>query len=208
MKWELATDTQLWNIVKYDKDCPTALVSGVAMEMMNRNLWNTVTIFAARRVFKNVPFVLEQRLKMELEDLFQIANMEIARRIKGFIPGMRTIKTYVIMCLISKFSKLLRDVHASKRRSNIGTKRVDKLPDNVQTRIFRDHTNIEKEVINKIMLEQAIEHLNDKEKQALTLYISGYQYREISTIFGTTNQGYAHRLLNKAYKKMRIYLGA
>jgi RNA polymerase sigma factor (sigma-70 family) len=208
MKWECATDNQLWNIVKYDKDCPTALLSGVAIEMIKRNLWDTVTVYAARKVFKNVSFVLEQRLKMDLEELKQIANIEIFKRIKTFLPGMRTLKTYVIMCLISKFGKMLRDVHVEKRRSNIGTKSVDKLPEDLQTRIFRSRENVEKKVINKIMIQNGIEKLKERERQAIYLTIQGYQQYEIAAMLGFKNKMSGHKLLNRAYSKMRKYMGA
>jgi RNA polymerase sigma factor (sigma-70 family) len=208
MEWELATDNQLWNIVKYDKDCPAALLSGVAIEMIKRNLWDTVTVYAARKVFKNVPFVLEQRLKMDLEELKQIANIEIAIRIRTFIPGMRTLKTYVIMCLVSKFGKMLRDVHVEKRRSNIGNKSVDKLPEELQTRIFRSHENVEKKVINKIIIQDGLERLSERERQAIYLVTQGYQQYEIATMLGFKNKMSGHKLLNRAYSKMRKYIGA
>jgi DNA-directed RNA polymerase specialized sigma subunit len=103
---------------------------------------------------------------------------------------------------------MLRDVHVEKRRSNIGNKSVDKLPEELQTRIFRSHENVEKKVINKIMIENGIEKLKEREQQAIYLTMQGYQQYEIANMLGFKNKMSGHKLLNRAYSKMRKYIGA
>jgi RNA polymerase sigma factor (sigma-70 family) len=205
MDYSKATNDQLLIIVNQDKDCPTHLLSGVAVEMIKRRLWDGVILYSAKRTFNNVIYVLESLLKMDDEELIHIGHIYIMERLKGFKQGKRTLKTYLIMCLCSMFGKLLRDAQADKRRSNIQTQEVDSLPEIVQIKIFRESTNVEKEVINKIMLENALSCMRENERKAILLELMGYQKNEVKVMLGYHPNA---NLLTKAHRNLRKYLEA
>jgi hypothetical protein len=107
MDFTKATNDQLEIIFQYESDCSPSLLEGVAIEMITRRLLDGIILFSAKKVFRNVPYVLTYRLKMDSDELIHIGNIEILKRLSGFIHGTRTVKTYLIMCLTSKFSKMI-----------------------------------------------------------------------------------------------------
>jgi RNA polymerase sigma factor (sigma-70 family) len=205
MKWELATDKQILTIFSSDHDCPPPLLEGMVVEMMKRKLLNGIIFYSAKQAYNNVIYVLERILKIDDEELVQIAHIHIIKRLKGFKPGTRTVKTYLIMCLISKFTILLRDSQMEKRISNVHTQQVDSLPEYLQSRIFRSSGNVEKQVVDKIMVEEALTHLREIERKAILLELMGYQHNEIKTMLGYHPNG---NLITKAHNKLKKYLEA
>ncbi len=202
MNYDNATNQQLLTIINHDKECPTDLLGGVNLELIKRRLWDGIIMYAAKQAFINLNFVLKHRLQMDHEELIHIGHIEITKQLERFKQGMRTFKTFVIMCLISKFKKMRRDCTAEMRYSNIGTKDVDNLDEKIQTKIFQSPVNVERAVINKLTLEGVWHILNNSEKKAIALEQYGYSQYEISGILGF-NKTYANTLLNRAYKKLR-----
>jgi RNA polymerase sigma factor (sigma-70 family) len=164
-----------------------------------------IILFSAQKVYRNLVFVLEYRLKMDVQELIHIGHIEILKRLPGFIPGTRTVKTYLIMCLTSKFSKMIRDILADKRKSEVNSLQVDKLPETIQNYVFRSNQNVENEVINKIMLEQALTHLREVEKKAIQLELMGYHKREVAVLLGYHSHS---NIVNKAHTKLKKYMEA
>lgn len=200
-----ATNEQLQIIVKHDKCCPIHLLKEVSEEMMKREMWSNIIFYAAGSVFKNINFVLKQRLRMDHEELKQIGHIEIYRSVEKFKHGMRSFFSFVVMVLIAKFKKMIRDVNAEKRYSEIGTVNYEKLPEKVQDKLFCSLINIERHVINKIMLSEAFKSLRDVEIRCIELELAGYQQYEISEMLGF-KKTYANVLLRRSYKKLRNYL--
>jgi RNA polymerase sigma factor (sigma-70 family) len=205
MRYELASNDQLETIINSDNDCPTHLLSGVVLEMIKRRLLDGIILYSAKKTYKNVIYVLERILQMDDEEFIHVGHIYILKRLEGFKPGTRTLKTYLIMCLQSKFAKMIRDAQVLKRKSNLHTQRVDVLPEFVQTRIFRDHANVEKEVINKIMMEEALAQMKPNERKAICLELMGYQKSEIKIMLGYHPNG---NLITKAHRNLKKYLGA
>jgi RNA polymerase sigma factor (sigma-70 family) len=198
MKWELATNQQLKTIIDNDKDIPTPLLSGVVLEMIQRNMWEQIIFYSARKAYRNYSYVIENILRMDFEEFIQIAHIELLEVVKKFQPGMRTFKTYAIMCLIGKFTVLLQNATAKKRASNINTYNVDTIPSSV----FQSTENVEKYVINKITIEEAWDVLRDIEKQAITLEYLGYTKQELAVMLGFKARS-GKTILSRAYAKLR-----
>jgi RNA polymerase sigma factor (sigma-70 family) len=208
MNYTLATDTELMTIVNSDNNCPTHLLSGVAIEMIKRKLWNGVILCAGEKAYHNLNFILSHILKMRHDEFIHIGTIEIVRILETFNPGMRTFKTYVIMCLIAKFKKLKRAAEQEMRRANIGALDVNGLPTKIQDRIFQSPINVEQYVINKITLEENWNVLREIEKKAILLEQYGYKQCEISEMLGFKSKNHANTLLNRAYAKLRNSMGA
>lgn len=207
MNYETATNDQLWSIAEHDNSCPSHLLRGAVIEMIQRKMWNSIIVYAGKKAYRNVNYTLKYGLKLTYEDLLQIGYIEIIRIIDTFKQGMRTFKTYVIMCLITKFKKMKRDAETDRRKANIGTKDVGRLDEKLQERIFHSSVNVERFVINKIMLEDGWINLREVERQAILLEQEGYEQYEISKLLGF-NKTYANVLLKRAYAKLRKTMGA
>lgn len=207
MRWHLATNDQLMNIANNDKDCHPSLLKELAVEMIKRKLWDGIICYAGKQAYRHLNYTLEYGLKMTHEEFIHIAHIEIVRVIEKFQTGMRTLKTYVIMCLISKFRKMKRDAEAEIRKANIGTKDVDRLEEKMQTKLFQSPVNVERTVINKIMIESSWHVLRDIEKRAILLEQQGYEQYEIAEMIGV-HKRHGNTLLNRAYAKLRKQMGA
>jgi RNA polymerase sigma factor (sigma-70 family) len=207
MNYETATNKQLMNIASYDKDLPTYLLSGLALEMIKRRMWDGIIFYAGRKAYKNVSYVLERILKIDIEEFIQIAHIEIARIINTFKPGMRCFKSYVIMCLVGKFHVIREHAQAEKRASDLNTSDVDDLPRKVEETLLCSKMNVENYVINKITIEDAWNVLRDVEKKAIILEQMGYTQEEAAEMVGL-NRRSGNIILKRAYAKLRKAMGA
>jgi RNA polymerase sigma factor (sigma-70 family) len=197
-----ATNDELKTILNHEKYCPTHLLSGAVQEMVRRNMLEDLIFYSAKSVYRNVKYLLQHVLKMDWEELYHIGHIEMLMQAEKFKPGMRTPKTFFIMCLKTNFLKMIRDAESMKRLANCKTKNVDLLDPKLQDKLFGSPLNVEKYVINKIILEQALECLSDKERQAVELYQMGYTQFEVAERLGVV-KNYGNVILKRAYQKMR-----
>jgi RNA polymerase sigma factor (sigma-70 family) len=202
MRYELATNKQLMSIINHDKDLPTHLLSGLVEESIKRGLWDAIIIYAGKRAYHNVPYVLSNILKIEKSDLFQIAYIEIVRIIDTFKPGIKSFKDYVIMCLIGKFHVIRDYATREKRSSDLKTEDIDDLPSLGQGTVLTSPLNVEKYVINKITIEEVWDVLREIEQKAIKLYLIGYTQWELSEMLGLSRRS-GQTILARAYAKLR-----
>ncbi len=208
MNWTNATNEQLKAIAFHDNSIPTHLASGVALEMIYRKLWSGIIVYAAKKAYRNVKYTLELSLKMTFDELIHIGHIEIMESLKKYQPGMRTIKTYVIMHLIGRFINLKRAAEQEMRIANIGTKDVDRLEEKVRDKLFQSPVNVERQVINKVMIDSAWTVLREVEKKAVLLEQQGYEQYEIAEMLGYKSKTHGNTLLKRAYAKLRKQMGA
>lgn len=198
MRYELATDNQLNNIISYDKDIPTHLLGGVVLEMIKREMWDKIIFYSAKKAYRNYSFVIENILRIDNEELIQIAHIELIRIVNTFKPGIRSFKSYAIMCLIGKFSVLLQMAKTKKRASDLKTVKIDQ----ISADVFQSSMNVEKQVINKIMIEEVWNVLRNAEKKLILLEQMGYSKEEASEMLGY-NRKSGKTIIKRAYKKLR-----
>lgn len=203
MDYSKATNKQLMTIAKYDNSIPTELLGGLAEETIKRRLWDGIITFAGEKAYKDLEHVRNNILRMDKDEFIHCAHIEIMRITKEFKPGMRSFMSFVVMCLISRFKKMLRAEDAEMRRANIGASDVNTLPTDIQERIFCSPLNVEKYVINKITIEEVWDVLREVEKQAILLNLYGYPQNEISLMLGFKSQNHANTLISRAYAKLR-----
>jgi RNA polymerase sigma factor (sigma-70 family) len=203
MDYSLASDKQLRMIAQYDPDCTPSLLEGVAIEMIKRRLWDGIIMYAAKQTYYNVRETLTTKLQVDNEEFIHLAHIEIMRIVSLFKPGKRNFKSYVIMCLISKFKHLRRDAEALKRKANLYTENVDGLDPKLQESMFQSPMNVEKYVIDKITLENFLKPLREVERQALYLEAMGYTQFEIAEQLGFSNRNYGNVLMKRVHKKLK-----
>jgi RNA polymerase sigma factor (sigma-70 family) len=202
MNYTNATDQQLRTIIHHDKDIPSSLLEGVVLEMIQRNLFKNIISFASKREFDNLTYMLHY-LKLDYEDLKQIAHMEIIHIVPNFKPGKMSFKSFAVMCIAMRFGKLIRAQGQAKRRANIGTSDVDDLTEGIQTTLFQSSLNVEQYVINKITIENSWGALSEVEQKAVLLEQCGYKQLEIAQLLGYKRQANASKILTRAYAKLR-----
>jgi RNA polymerase sigma factor (sigma-70 family) len=202
MDYSLATDEQLKTIVQSDKDCPSSLLEGVAIEMIKRELWKGYIFYAAKQSFFDIKATILYTLQMSIEEFIHINHIEILNIAKKFQPGKISFKSYVILCLSTRCKQLKRDAEAVKRKANLYTEEVSTLDPKLQDRIFRSPVNVEKYVIDKITLENYLSQLNEIERKALYLEAMGYTQFEIAEQLGYHKKT-GGKLIRRTYEKLR-----
>ena len=202
MDYSKATNKQLNNIINFDKDIPTHLLGGIVLEMVKRRLWDKIINYSANKAYHNADYVMKHILKIDNEDLIQIAHIELTEIVKTFKQGMRSFGSYAIMCLIGKFCVIRDYAEREKRQSDLNTSDIDDLPLRIQNTVFQSSTNIENYVINKITIEDAWNVLKEVEKKLIILEQMGYTQEEAAEMVGY-NKRSGNVLLKRAYKKLR-----
>jgi RNA polymerase sigma factor (sigma-70 family) len=142
------------------------------------------------------------KLQYTYEEFIHVAHIEILKVVEKFQPGRRNFKSYVIMCLMTHFKKIIRDAEAMKRIANLRAEDVDGLEPKMQDKIFQSPVNVEKYVIDKITLEERLKPLSEVERKALYLSAMGYTQYEIAEMFGF-KKTYGNVLLTRARNKMK-----
>jgi len=202
MKWESATNQQLRTIAQFDPDCSPSLLEGLVVEMIKRRLWDGIILYAAKQTYYNVQDTYRNKLQMSYEEFIHVSHIHILKMVERFQPGRRNFKSYVIMCLISYFKHLRRDAEALKRKANLFTDDVDGLDPKLQESMFQSPMNVEKYVIDKIMMEERLSTLREVERQALKLEVMGYTQYEIAELLGF-KRTYGNVLLKRVHRKLK-----
>lgn len=200
-RFTLITNKELIHLTGFDRELPLDFVNEAVLEMIKRRLWIGLIQSAAKRAYGNLQYVRENILRLDREDIIQHGHIEIVESSRKYKPGRMTLKTFLFMCLVSMFHKLREKAEAEKRKSDLETVDVNRLPESV----FCSHMNVERFVINKILFEEACKALRDVERRAITLWISGNTMHEVGIKMGK-KEATAKTLLYRSFKKMRVVI--
>jgi RNA polymerase sigma factor (sigma-70 family) len=139
---------------------------------------------------------VEQIHKVSLEDFMQIGRIEVLKALETFESGRCTFSSYVYMKIKSRVIKELQSLEAEKRdnRKTTGTELIQ---------LYADITNVEKYVVNKILVEQLLSNINEHQKTVLFYRLQGYTFKEISALLGRGSFSTMSQAYNLAIKKMR-----
>jgi RNA polymerase sigma factor (sigma-70 family) len=197
MNYVLATNDQLWIIMKSDWDCPLPLLEGIFQEAVNRGMIKQIII----SVMKEKRLTNERTqsiIRMEYEDLVQLGYEGAVNALIGFSPGKGSFVHFLYLKISQTYGKLFEYEDAEKRKRN------DFIPnDGMEMEFyFVDYrTNVEKIVLNKIRLEEKLSLLNPIQKETLLRFFQGYTLQEIAEQMNT-KKCTAHARLTKAMIKM------
>jgi RNA polymerase sigma factor (sigma-70 family) len=205
MRYELATNDQLWTIIKYDCDyCPLSLLRGAAIEMLNRNLFDKLIIDAILHVIK--VDVIEKIYKLSMDDLMQIGRLEIFKRIRGFQTGKgQKLTSFIYMLVKHEMIKVLEGLGAKKRDSRKDISIQKKLEDgnDFEVYLYDRKTDVETYVINKLYLEELLKKVNKHQRKVLYYRLQGYEFGEISKILHRGSAASMSQAFRFAIEKMR-----
>lgn len=203
INFELATNDQLMSIVNKDKDCPPHLLSGAALEMINRNLFDKLIIKTIRSVF--CIEVVEQIHKVGLDDFLQISRMRVWESLESFNPQKNKFTTFVYMIVKHEMMNQINKLQAEKRDSRKVISYQTKIEDGAELEVYIEDkkTNVERYVINKVTLEHLISQVNNHQRTVLYYHMKGYTFKEIAVLLGRGSESTMSQAYNLALKKMR-----
>ncbi|MEK3819668.1 sigma-70 family RNA polymerase sigma factor [Cytobacillus sp. FSL W8-0315] len=206
MDYSKATSEQLSDIVANDIDCPTHLLSGVVTELLNRNKFEGLITKTIIKRFKHTRIAIDV-LGMPEEDIRQLCRMSLFTSIEKFTPGKSSFLFFAHMRMYSDLKDKENRVKAGKRKvyeniQSIDCQRNEKGESFVE--IFPSTTNVEREVIRKLSLEESMQPLTRLERKTLLLYLKGYSSTEIGQMMDKSRKAVA-RQINNGLSKMCGY---
>lgn len=202
MRWELATDEQLKNIIKHDIDLPTHLLSGVVTEMLNRHLFDGLVKKVIMAHFHRIE-IASKVLGIPEEDIFQFCKMKLFEAIPLFKQGKKPFIYFAFLKVRTDLKDYEGKVKAEKRKVYENIQSVDIPNERGESfiNLFRSTTNVEMEVIRKISLEEKMKDLTPLEKTTFQLYMKGFSGSEIGVMLNIARIKAARRI-NSALSKM------
>lgn len=204
MRWEKASDNQLNIIIKYEYDCPLPLLEGAVIEMLNRGLFDRIIAECIHFITKDIKKV-EQVHCVGFDDFLQIGRIEVLKALKLFNPKRgKNFMSFVYLKVKSEIIKRIEALEAQKRDSRKVSSYNQQTEDGTEfVEFFSSRINVEKYVINKVLLEQLLNKVNPHQRSVLTLKLKGYTFVEISEILGRGNYKSMHQAYKLALGKMR-----
>ncbi|MCD7034325.1 sigma-70 family RNA polymerase sigma factor [Metabacillus sp. GX 13764] len=203
MRWELATDEQLWTIIQDDRDCPKELLEKVVEEGFARNLFDNLIKHLINKMFDRWS---EQR-QFHFQDLIQLGVIGVFHAIKNYQPGKGSFKTFAYMNIKSEFTHLLDKERSEKRKvyENICSIDVQRHDDNDET--FKDslidiYANVEKQALSSVFWDEQFEKLGQREKEVLQYFAEGYTLSEMAKFYNLKTTVSLHRQLHRAFNKI------
>lgn len=202
MNYIKATNEQLKTIISSDHTIPTHLLGGVVEEMLNRNLFDPLIQRVIRVNFTSVPIACGV-LHTTLEDMQQTAREEIWNGINLYQPGKSNFIYFAFLKLKSMFRDWEVRMKAEKRETlNQTISYETQTGENLSLYdVLPTFENVEKKVVNRIMVQQWLSPLSEVEKEAFLLYAKGYSTKEIAEMKGLNKSG-ANRRLKRALKRL------
>ncbi|WP_423408037.1 sigma-70 family RNA polymerase sigma factor [Heyndrickxia sp. MSNUG] len=203
MNWESATEKQLWMIIADDWHVPEHLLEGLAVEALNRNLFDHLIKHLINKKFDR----WDHERIYNFYDLYQIGYIGIVKAIKNYKPGKGSFKTFCYMNIKSEFSHHIEKVNSEKRKVYEDLVSIDKNRHEDVDETFLDYLidetqNPEKVTINKLTWSENFGKLSETEKEVVELFSEGYSFNEIARLKGYSGAAFISRLFHRGAEKM------
>ncbi|WP_447579912.1 hypothetical protein [Acinetobacter baumannii] len=205
MNFRKASDQQLDVIIKNEYDCSPSLLRGAVLEMLDRGLFDKMIADITHKITCNVKKT-EQIHGIGMQDFLQIGRMEVLFSLEKFNPSMKnSFFSFLYLKVRNIIVKTMQHVEYQKRDNRKVSSLNIELDDGTEIIEFinDNKTNVEKYVLNKVMLEQLIKKVNKHQKIVLSYRLQGYQFAEISELLGRGNDRSMYQAYMNAIQKMR-----
>lgn len=195
MRWDLATNDQLWTIIRTDAECPLPLMEGLFQEAVRRGMIKRLILATAKRVFHSIEFACK-KLKMDVDDIVQLGYEGALRAIKNFTPGRGTFRHMLNMSVSASLINELERLEASKRQAELVSmdEPIGNGENGLEYYLNDNKTNVEKTVITKMRLEEKLQLLNEIQRDTFMRLFEGYNYEEIGKQMGVTKAAVFQRI--------------
>ena len=151
--------------------------------------------------------------KYALEDLVQEAKLGAIKAYRTFDPNKNVkLITHIYNYIGFYLSHYTRYDTGLIKIPNAAFSDSRKIPEIVDSEVFQENyinekcktsSVIDSTVINKLLTEEYLSILTEKEKNIINLiYLEGYTFKEVATIYGVSRQ-FANLTANKALNKIK-----
>jgi hypothetical protein len=187
MRWHKATNKQLNIIFNQDNDCPNELLLGLVEEMMRRRLFDGMIVHVVQGLMR----------EYNKEEVIQLCHIRIYQMVKKFNSNSLSLKNMTFLCIDRTVKNLITHMNTQKYKLNEFALQ-NEIP------AMKDMGNVEKAVIQKIMLEEQMKKLTAKERYIIDRFIKGYSIGYQAKHFFHKDPKAVEYHFKKALKKMDI----
>jgi RNA polymerase sigma factor (sigma-70 family) len=204
MRYELATNEQLWTILRTDIDCPLPLMEGAFYEALDRGLIRQFIKSVLRK--RMIKAETKQKLHVHYEDLLQIGYEAAVKALKEYEPSKGTFTNLLFIKIHQAYGMLLKTLKAQKRDGD-ETSYQELMNDDTRTYenlLYCRKMSVEKTVIQKLELEEKLSRCKPIQRETFERFMLGYTLTEIAEQMDT-KKSTAGRRLEEALIKMAGY---
>jgi RNA polymerase sigma factor (sigma-70 family) len=184
MDYLKATDKQLWNIMKYDKECPLRLMEGVFQESVKRGLIKSAIIQVIKR--KKIGYVTNNEFNVTFDDFIQIGYEGALTAIKDYEPGRGYFINFLYNNISHTIGLFFQKQKTQKRKGDVvsyqNTFSADEMIDSYETFLIDYKASVEKIVMDKMALEEKLSVLTMEQRRIFDLFFVGYTLKEIKAM--------------------------
>jgi RNA polymerase sigma factor (sigma-70 family) len=203
MKWHLASNDQLWNIIENDWYVPEQQIDGLVTEGLNRKLFDHLIKHLINKMFDR----WDRERRYNFYDLYSLGYIGVVIALKNYKMGKGSFKTFAYLNIKSEFSHHINKIKANKRKlyDSVVSLDVQRHEDNVESfleSLIDSSQDPEKIVLNKLYWEDEFQKISKLEKEILLLFANGYSMNEIARIKGYQGASYISKLFHRGVKKI------
>jgi RNA polymerase sigma factor (sigma-70 family) len=202
MNFTLATNEQLWNIMKYDKECPLSLLEGIFREAVDRGMIQQSIIHVIK--VKGIKPETNKEFGITYDDFIQIGYEGALKALREFQPGRGKFTDVLFHMISQAIGQFFVVQRAQKRKGNLVSYQnflSNKSEETMEIYLLDRKMNVEKTVLTKIALEEKLKKLSDVQRETFKRYFVGYTLPEIAEQMNTKKSTVQGRL-EKAFIKM------
>jgi len=179
MDYSKATDKQLWMIMRSDAECPLHLLEGVFQEALKRDLILHFILSVIKKRYTTSEKAQEY-LKLSHEDVIQEGYIGATNALQGYTPGKGTFTNLLFIKISQEYGKIAERNMMKKRNGETCSYQdwLDSAGNTFEFYLLDQQTNVEKQVVTKVCVEQMLELVSEKQKEVLLQFIQGYTYEE------------------------------
>jgi RNA polymerase sigma factor (sigma-70 family) len=209
IRWELAANEQLKNILAHDWDIPSKHFEGLINECLSRKLFDPLIKHLIHKFFPR----WENERRYNFYDLYSIGYIGIVIAMKNYKPGKGSFKTFAYMNIQSEFAHHKAKIESDKRKvyENIVSLNVPKFDDSEEHSfqdLLVDYTQDPEEfVIRKLFWIDKFSKLSERERTVLISFSQGYTMGEIAKRFNLKSSMSIHRAFHQGINKINPHAG-
>jgi len=201
MDYSKATNEQLWTIMRSDAECPLHLLEGVFQEALKRDMILHFILSVIKKRYTTSEKAQEY-LKLSHEDVIQEGYIGATTAIQEHIPGKGTFTNLLFIKISQVYGKIAERNMMQKRNGETCSYQdwLDGAGNTFEFYLLDQRTNVEKQVVTKVCVEQMLELVSKKQKEVLLQFIQGYTYEEIAKQLNTKKSTVSERIQNAFIK--------
>jgi RNA polymerase sigma factor (sigma-70 family) len=194
VRYALANDKQLWNIMKSDPECPLHLLEGVFQEASERGLIRQYILAVVKKKFGSSERA-QELLKMTHEDIIQTGYEGAIKALKQFNPGKGVFTSFLYLKISQVLGQTLDGLQVQKRQGDVLSYDETIGEDKTFEYYLKDQRhNTERAALDNIHFEQLLSLLSPVQKDTFMRMFQGYTYTEIAEQLGTKKSTISERI--------------